>query len=124
MHCQRQAAQQVVEQGGDCVLALKGDQGTPHVVVRLFPDGPAAAAVQATQVSKGHGRIETRVARVSAGIAWLQERHDWPGLQPGGQGNGNPAAKGGHGPGNPLLPAEPGLASGAVQRLGAWALGN
>ena len=81
MHCQRQVAQQVVEQGGDYALALKGNQGTLHDDVKLFLDDPDTPAAQATQVGKGHGRIETRVARVSADIAWLQERHDWPGLQ-------------------------------------------
>lgn len=27
-----------------------------------------------------HGRIETRTATVIRDVAWLQERHDWPGL--------------------------------------------
>ena len=81
MHCQRQLAQQVVEQGGDYALALKGNQGTLHDDVKLFLDDPDTPVGQATQVGKGHGRIETRVASVSADIAWLQERHDWPGLQ-------------------------------------------
>ena len=63
------------------VPALKGNQGTPHDNVRLFLDDPATSMAQATQVGKGHGRIETRVASVNADIAWLQERHDWPGLQ-------------------------------------------
>ena len=81
MHCQRQLAQQVVEQGGDYALALKGNQGTLHDDVKLFLDDPDTPVAQATQVGKGHGRIETRVASVSTDIAWLQEQHDWPGLQ-------------------------------------------
>ena len=85
MHCQRQTAQQVVAQGGDYVLALKGNQGTLYDDVKLFLDGPATPAAQATQVGKGHGRIETRAATVSSGAAWLQERHDWPGLQATGK---------------------------------------
>ena len=28
-----------------------------------------------------HGRIETRSIRATADTAWLQERHDWKGLQ-------------------------------------------
>ncbi len=70
-----------MEQGGDYALALKGNQGTLHDEVKLFLDDPDTPVAQATQVGKGHGRIETRVASVSADIAWLQERHDWPGLQ-------------------------------------------
>ena len=81
MHCQRQVAQQVVEQGGDYALALKGNQGTLRDDVQLFLDDPGTPVAQATQVSKGHGRVETRTAAVSADVAWLQERHGWPGLQ-------------------------------------------
>ncbi len=71
MHCQRQVSQQVVEQGGDYALALKGNQGgsinqgTLHDDVKLFLDDPDTPVAQATQVGKGHGRIETRVASVS-----------------------------------------------------------
>ena len=36
MHCQRQIAHQVVEQGGDYVLALKGNQGSLRDDVELF----------------------------------------------------------------------------------------
>ena len=81
MHCQRQVAQQVVGQGGDYALALKSNQGTLYDDVKLFLDDLDTPVAQATQVNKGHGRIEKRIASVSADIAWLQEQHDWPGLQ-------------------------------------------
>ena len=81
MHCQRRVAQQVVEQGGDYALALKGNQGSLHDDIRLFLDDPDTPAARAAQVNKGHGRIETRTASVSGDVAWLQEWHDWPGLQ-------------------------------------------
>ena len=42
---------------------------------------PTTPVAQDTQLSNGHGRIEIRTACVSGDIAWLQERHDWPGLQ-------------------------------------------
>ena len=81
MHCQRQIARQVVEQGGDYALALKGNQGSLQDDVGLFLGDPATPVAQVVQVSKGHGRIETRMASVSDDVAWLQEWHDWPGLQ-------------------------------------------
>ena len=81
MHCQRQTAQRVAAQGGDCALSLKSNQGTLHDDVKLFLDSPATPIAQAAQAGKGHGRIETRIAAVSTDIAWLQERHHWPGLQ-------------------------------------------
>ena len=95
MHCQRQIAQQVIDQDGDYALALKGNQGALHDGAPLFLDGPATPVAQATQVNKGHGRIETRMAGVSDGVAWLQEGHDWPGLQAVGKVTANRRKDGG-----------------------------
>ena len=82
MNCQRDIAQQVVDQGGDYVLALKGNQGTLHADVALFLDDPDLVPHSThSEVDGGHGRIETRTSVVSADIDWLQERHDWPGLE-------------------------------------------
>ena len=81
MNCQREIAQQIVDQGGDFVLALKGNQGTLHDDVSLFMDDPASTvSASHTTVDADHGRIETRTATVSTDIAWLQEGHRWPGL--------------------------------------------
>ncbi len=80
MHCQRQLSRQVLDQGADYVLALKGNQESLHDDVRLFLDDPATPLAQATQTSKGHGRIEIRTASISGDVAWIQERHQWPGL--------------------------------------------
>jgi len=71
----------VVERGGDHVLPLKGNQGSLHDDVRCFLDDPTHIAELArVSVDGGHGRIETRASLVSTDIAWLQERHVWPGL--------------------------------------------
>ncbi len=81
LNCQRLIAAQVVAQGGDYVLALRGNQGSLHDDVRCFLDDPACTAEMAhTTVDGEHGRIETRASLVSTDIAWLQERHAWPGL--------------------------------------------
>src|SRR5215210_7442962 len=81
LNCQRVIAAQVVEQGGDYVLALKGNQGSLHDDVRCFFDDPTRTAELAhITVDGDHGRIETRASLVSTDIAWLQERHAWPGL--------------------------------------------
>jgi predicted transposase YbfD/YdcC len=81
LHCQRVTARQIVDQGGDYALALKGNQGTLHYDVVRFLDDPATKAATAKPaVDAGHGRIETRTATVSTDIGWLQEQHKWPGL--------------------------------------------
>jgi predicted transposase YbfD/YdcC len=81
MGCQRAIARQITDQSGDYILALKGNQGTLHDDVRLFlEDKGRAAELSHRTVDGDHGRIETRTATVSTDIAWLQERHGWPGL--------------------------------------------
>jgi predicted transposase YbfD/YdcC len=81
MSCQRKIAQQVIDQGADYVLALKGNQETLHDDVRRFLDDPQTTLASATDTDKGHGRIETRTAALTTAIAWLQESHAWPGLK-------------------------------------------
>lgn len=81
MSCQHKIAQQVIDQKGDYVLALKGNQGTLHDDVRLFLDDRETLLASASDIDKGHGRIETRTASVSTDIDWLQECHAWPGLK-------------------------------------------
>jgi hypothetical protein len=73
LNCQRAIAQQIIDQGGDYVLALKGNQGSLLDDVSLFRDDPACKATATDQSGDGdHGRIETRTAMVSADIDWLQ----------------------------------------------------
>jgi predicted transposase YbfD/YdcC len=81
MSCQRKIAQQIIDQGADYVLALKGNQETLHDDVRRFLDDPQTKLARAADTDKGHGRIETRTAALTTDIAWLQDNHDWPGLK-------------------------------------------
>ena len=82
LNCQREIARQIVDQGGDYAMALKGNQGTLHDDVRMFLDDPATTAVTtATTVDGDHGRIETRTSTISTAVDWLQEDHRWPGLK-------------------------------------------
>lgn len=81
LNCQRAIAQQIVDQGGDYVLALKGNQGNLHGDVSMFLNDVLCDETNTTRtVDADHGRIETRTATVSDDIAWLQEGHRWPGL--------------------------------------------
>ena len=69
MRCQRQVAPQVIEQGGDYTLALKGNQGRQRDDAQAVRDDPTTTLAQDTQISKGHGRTETRIASVSSDVA-------------------------------------------------------
>src|SRR5947208_528537 len=87
MGCQRDIAEQIVDQKADYVLALKGNQGTLREDVEVFAAEQKASGFKDTKVSRhrtvdgDHGRIETRIYTVIHDVAWLQERHHWPGLQ-------------------------------------------
>ena len=82
LNCQRTIARQIVNQEGDYALALKGNQGTLHDdVVLLLNDPELKASRSSPLVEADHGRIETRTATISTEIDWLQQQHQWPGLQ-------------------------------------------
>jgi predicted transposase YbfD/YdcC len=81
MGCQQKIAQQIIDQGGDYVLGLKGNQsGTLSAVEEHFSLMPENSCQQFQHVDKGHGRIETRshFAVESDSIIDLKE---WPGLK-------------------------------------------
>ncbi|NTU41497.1 MAG: ISAs1 family transposase [Nitrospirales bacterium] len=81
--CQKDIAEQIVDGGGDYVLALKKNQKTLHEDVQLFLDDKAGGlpAGDWMTIEKDHGRIETRRLWVSEDLDWLQQKEDWPGLR-------------------------------------------
>ena len=87
MGCQRDIAQKVIDKQAEYVLALKGNQGSLREDVELFATEQNARGFADTKISQDttvdgdHGRIETRTTTVIHDVKWLQERHDWPGLQ-------------------------------------------
>src|SRR5487761_632314 len=87
MGCQRDIAQKILDKKADYVLALKGNQGSLREDVELFAAEQKAKGFIDTKISRNetvdgdHGRIETRTTTVIHDVAWLQERHAWPGLQ-------------------------------------------
>ena len=85
--CQRDIAEKILEKKADYVLALKGNQGTLREDVEVFVAEQKANGFQDTKISQhqtvdgDHGRIETRTYTAIHDVTWLQERHQWPGLQ-------------------------------------------
>lgn len=88
--CQREIAQQILDQGGSYVLALKENQPKLREEVEAtFAQARAGVFVdlqstQARAVTKGHGRLERRQHWVIADpdiLAWFHDEYGWPGLQ-------------------------------------------
>jgi predicted transposase YbfD/YdcC len=86
MGCQTAIANQIVQRGGNYVLALKANQPTLFADVQaLFADARAAqqpeyGMTSATETVMGHGRGETRTAYVisdPAVVAYLNEGQRW-----------------------------------------------
>ena len=83
MRCQREIAEQIVNQSGHYALSLKGNPPAMFDDVKRYLADPEAHVLQASKptVEADHGRIETRGAVVSHDIDWLQDIHQWPGLK-------------------------------------------
>lgn len=81
MGCQKKIAKQIIEQQGDYVLSLKGNQGDLHDDVRTYFSSAQESNSRSTDVDAGHGRIESRTVEASDSIEWLKQRHpEWAGL--------------------------------------------
>lgn len=87
MGCQRDIAAKIIGKKADYILALKGNQGRLREDVEVFANEQKTKGFADTVITThetidaDHGRIETRKYTVIHDVAWLQARHDWPGLQ-------------------------------------------
>lgn len=84
--CQKKIARQIVDQGGQYILQLKGNQGGLHAeTVELFDhclrdDCHGIAYTTAQTTNGGHGRIEQRRIWATSDVKWFAERDKWKGL--------------------------------------------
>lgn len=84
MGCQTAIAQAIQAKGADYVLALKGNQETLHeAVVAAGADLASYAHQTHREVTKDHGRVETRTTTLitdAALLAYLDPQRNWTGL--------------------------------------------
>ena len=85
MGCQKEIAAQIVEQGADYVLALKGNHEKLHQeVVDLFTAREQTASKgreRSENIEVGHGRIEKRRYLLLGKADRLRESRSWQGLR-------------------------------------------
>ncbi len=87
MGTQKEIANLIIEQGGDYILSLKGNQGNIHQdVEQLFNWGHKTnfenIPHEAYQtINKGHGRIEIRRHWLLSSVEHLIDAHLWSGLK-------------------------------------------
>jgi predicted transposase YbfD/YdcC len=88
LNCQKEIADQIIEQGGDYVLAVKGNQPSLHEDVRLFFEDSLSEGFEVAHRSCesddwGHGRVENRKCWVVSvdQLQWFKHAKDWRGLK-------------------------------------------
>ena len=79
---QREIAQQIVEQGGDYLMVVKGNQPSLHEAISLLFESPPVPArakevLRYTYTTGDHGRIDRRTLESSTA---LNHYLDWPGV--------------------------------------------
>lgn len=86
MGCQRTIAEQIVDQGGDYVLGLKGNQGTLHEAVEDFFSAARTGRFREIEhdfheeVDKDHGRLKTRRYWITEDLCTVPDVGNWKGL--------------------------------------------
>lgn len=87
MGCQKAIAAQIIQQGADYVLGLKGNQGHLHEAVEDFFNTAQSADFRAVdydyieEIDKDHGRLETRRYWITEELSSLSAVTDWTGLR-------------------------------------------
>ena len=87
MGCQKAIARQIIDQEGDYVLSLKGNQGTLHEEVKLLMDEAIQHDFEHMRydtcetIDGDHGRIEKRRLWCTDQIDWFRDKGQWPGLR-------------------------------------------
>jgi len=87
MGCQTAIAAQIIEQGGDYSLGLKGNQETLHEAVEDFFDVARKTDFKAVkydyieEIDKEHGRLETRRYWICENVSTLPKPERWKGLR-------------------------------------------
>jgi len=88
MGCQKEIAKQIIKQKADYILALKGNHSGMQAELeawwhKLQREGLSEHNyAEHTEVSAGHGRIETRTCQqLLVDTNWLAKRYRWSGLK-------------------------------------------
>jgi predicted transposase YbfD/YdcC len=80
MGCNPGIAQSILHAKADYLLAVKDNQPTLHAEIEsYFQTAPKDEVDTFEDIDKGHGRIESRLCRVSTTIDWLAAERAFPG---------------------------------------------
>lgn len=79
LNCQSETAKTIIENGGDYLLSVKGNQPTLESDIASFIEDEELLKTlpSITKTEKNHGRNETRTAYVVNDIGWLFDTETW-----------------------------------------------
>ncbi len=86
MGTQKKIAEDIVDNSGDYILGLKGNQGNLHDDVKTYINDQLDTKItdgshQTKETTDAdHGRIEERKFHLFTDISWLDQKSDWKGL--------------------------------------------
>lgn len=86
LHCQKESVRQIIEEGGDYVLIVKGNQeflqeGILEGIRVENNRNKARLIDHAEEMNKGHGRLERRVCHSCSHLGWLPKcGKEWKGI--------------------------------------------
>lgn len=78
---QKDVAKTIISNGGDYVMALKGNQGTLFEDTVLYFGENQDGMSKAQTVEKNRGQVEIRTCTKTEEISWLFQKSDWVGLK-------------------------------------------
>lgn len=84
---QTKIASQIIDKGGEYIIALKGNQSNFHDEVTNFFEQAEQVNFEGVDhqgyhmTEEGHGRLEKRTIYVTEEIDWLPQQDDWTGLK-------------------------------------------
>jgi predicted transposase YbfD/YdcC len=87
MGCQQTITKQIIEQSGDYVIGLKGNQGQLHEATKDFFKTAEEAEFKAAEhdynetIDKGHGRLEVRQHWITEDLSTLPENKIFSGMK-------------------------------------------
>lgn len=78
--CNPKVSKAVIDAGADYLIAVKANQpGLMAEIERFFDDPASPPPDRATDIDKGHGRVEQRWVSVSTQVDWLNGERRFPG---------------------------------------------
>jgi predicted transposase YbfD/YdcC len=87
MGCQKEIAKKICDEGGDYVLALKGNQGNLHAEIINYFEQAKAQNFEYVEhdfhksYEENRGRKEERLLYVTGDIEWLPKKDEWRNLK-------------------------------------------